>query len=116
MNKRVKVYILALYLFQISTQAVEKANYFAKKSSADQELGINYIRISTSIQLNLFGNNSLIQCLEICQHQDTCRSVYVKEGACVFGFNDTTEFEGNQVFEHPDNQIFYTKGLNTCTL
>ena len=110
MEFKIKILFILLIL-PPSLQTRKRSANFYPKSSFDQEAGLTYILIEKSVSFGLLGENTLIQCMDVCMNHEACRSFYVNDGACVFGVNETNDFDGHFVIHtRPINEILHTKG------
>ena len=82
---------LGFFGFGFSTR---KEAFFVPETVAQHSGKIQYNKIATSSYFGLIGQNSNLQCSEVCLHEDSCEGFYIKDGACVFGVSgDVTAIE-----------------------
>ena len=91
----------------------KKQAKFVTETAVEQTDVNSYKKIGTSSYFGLIGQNSKAKCAIVCLHVDNCRSVYVEDGACVFGVSgDVTAFDDDGNSEEttpPEGQLVKVK-------
>ena len=106
------IFIVFLSFLDGAFTAKQAANFVLETVSQRQDLLI-YKRIATSSYYGLFGQNSKLQCSEVCFNEDSCESFYMEDGACVFGVSGDSAAFGEGEEANPDGaQNVFVKGLS----
>ena len=88
------------------------AKFVAETVDHERTDTIEYKKIGTSSYFGLIGQNSIIQCGEVCLNEDSCESYYMEGGACVFGVSgDSHAFEEGEETNPEDGQRIRAKGM-----
>ena len=109
---KVKFTLTNLLIPIIQVLANMDRTYFVPQSLTEHPNGTIYKKIPGSTFNGLTGQNpSSVQCAFNCFDEDDCTSIYMEDGACVFGLTSNAEaFEG-EVVTPVTNQIVIGKRL-----
>ena len=105
--------LLSLIVIKTDVQVhtFKRAANFNSKPFSDQQAGLTYFRIMRNSSLGLLGENTPIQCMDVCMNFDTCLSFNVKGGGCVFAMTDMNSFDEDFIVSDVQNETFLTKGM-----
>ena len=92
---------------------VENKARFIAETVADQIDVVRFKKVATSLSFGLLGENSMVQCAIVCFNEDTCVSVHMDGGACVFGVtaNVTAFDEDGEDTTPTQDQIVKAKSM-----
>ena len=113
MFAKFKIFLLSNFVAFGTTFVYTKQARFVTETAANQTDAIGYKKIGTSSYFGLIGQNSKLQCSEVCLNEDGCESFYMDNGACVFGVRDDVNAfnaEGNsEDTTAPEGQLVEVK-------
>ena len=105
--------LVGVFLFFNFSYAANKAAKFVSEMVNNSSNITVYKKIGSNSYFGLSGQNSIIQCSDVCLNEDSCQSFHMDGGACVFGFSgDVTAFDESGEEVTPDGgQAINAKGM-----